>query len=66
MGCSSSALNKAGNSSKLRSGEQGTRTQPRLRLGVRVGSLPGDLKGATCAHYARQGAGSSLRVEVER
>lgn len=45
MGCSSSALNKAGDGNRLRSGEQGTRLHPRPGLGVAL--LPRVPKGAT-------------------
>lgn len=65
MGCSSSALNKAGDSSRLRSGEQGTRPHPRQGLGIRVGSLRGCHEGVTPTHCARQGSGSSLGMEVD-
>lgn len=64
MGCSSSALNKAGDGSRLRSGEQGTQPHPRPGLGIRVGLLPGGPKGATGVRPARQGAGCSLRTGV--
>lgn len=64
MGCSSSALNRASDSSGLRRGEQGTRPLPRPGLGIRVGLLPGGPKGATRVSPARQGAGCSLRTGV--
>lgn len=65
MGCSSSALNKAGDSGRLRSGEQRTRPHPLPGLGIQVGLLSRGPRGATRAHPAQQRAGSSLRMDVK-
>lgn len=58
MGCSSSALNKAGDSSRSGSGgEQGTHTAP--TLGDSVCWLPPDPEGAALALPRQQGENSS-------
>lgn len=62
MGCSSSALNKAGDRNRLRSGEQGNRPHPGPVQGFRVGSLPGGSE--RCDSCPLRPAGGGLMPEA--